>query len=273
MTRLARKLASGGFPVTLEVTPPRGARADILLRRARLLGDAADALNVIQRPERLSSLDASGLLLDAGLEPVWHVTNRGRSRGELAVELERARELGVGGVLVIRGEHAAADKSDTPRLRELVAWVCEVLPGALVGATLNPYGPRQRVLRNLAQKLDAGARYVQTQPVFEPRVLDPFVERLRARAGRTCIVAMLMPLLSLDDALRLRTRIGVPVPDALLARLDAGGEPAGWDAVGETVAALRACGGIDGLAVMTLQADAAPRVGLRLRALLEAAAD
>lgn len=272
MTRLARKLARGAFPVALEVTPPRVARADILLRRASLVGDAADAVNVIARPERLDSLEASRLLLAAGLEPVWHLTSRGRSRDELWVEIERARELGIGGVLVVRGEHDAADKPDTPRLRELVARLCESLPHALVGATLNPYRPRERVLRNLLPKLDAGARYVQTQPVFDPRVLDPFVGPLHARVPHTGLVAMVMPLLSLDDALRLRARIGVPIPDALLARLEAGGEPAGWDAFAETLEALRAHGGVDGLAVMTQMADSPPSVGLRLRALLAAVA-
>ena len=261
MTTFERKLARGEFPIALEITPPRGPRADILLRRARLLGDLPDAVNAIERPERLSSLDASKLLLGAGLEPVWHLTSRGRSRGELETQIEHAATRGISCVLCIRGEHEAADKSDTPRLRELIERVAEAMPRVLVGATLNPHGgPRQRVLANLLGKIRAGARFVQTQPVLAPQELTPFAEELKARAPETALVAMVIPLLSVGDALRLRTRLGTPLPRGLLERLHAGGAAAGWQAFGETLGALRESALVDGVAVMTLQAD--PHAGV-----------
>jgi 5,10-methylenetetrahydrofolate reductase len=171
-------------------------------------------------------------------------------------------------VLCIRGEHQAVDKSDTPRLRELIGHVCEVLPDALVGATLNPYGPRRRVLENLLPKLRAGASYVQTQLLFDLATLVPFAEEVKAHAPLTRIVPMVMPLLSLDAALRLRERIGIPLPPALLAHLEAEGEPGGWAALRETVRALRASPLVDGVAVMTLEADPPSAVGRMLRAIL-----
>ncbi|MBE0612003.1 MAG: hypothetical protein IH609_21665, partial [Dehalococcoidia bacterium] len=55
----AEKLDAGQFAVALEITPPQRDLPKVLLRRARLLGTAAQAINVIQRPGRQSSLDAS----------------------------------------------------------------------------------------------------------------------------------------------------------------------------------------------------------------------
>ena len=105
------------FGVALEITPPREPRSDVLLRRARLLGPLARAVHVIQRPGRLSSLDASIELERAGIEAVWHVTNRGRTRAELEAEIERAAAAGLRAALVVRGEGDQADRDDTPSLR------------------------------------------------------------------------------------------------------------------------------------------------------------
>ena len=57
-------------PVTLEITPPREPRPRVLLRRARLLAGHTDAVNVIERPDRQSSLDAALTLRAEGIEPV-----------------------------------------------------------------------------------------------------------------------------------------------------------------------------------------------------------
>ena len=269
MTAFERKLRTGEFPIALEITAPRGPRADILLRRARLLGDLPDAVNAIERPERLSSLAASKLLIAAGLEPVWHLTSRGRSRGDLETEIEHAAASGISCVLCIRGEHDAADKSDTPRLRELIERLCEAMPRALIGATLNPHGgPRERVLANLLGKIRAGARFGQTQPVLALADLEPFAAEVKARAPATRIVAMVIPLLSVGDALRLRARLGTPLPPGLLDRLEADGEAAGWAAFRETTAALRARPQVDGVAVMTLRADPEPGMALILASIL-----
>ena len=78
--RFAQKLEAGKFAVTLEITPPKKRLDDVLLRRARLLGAHADGVNVIQRPNRLSSLDASLLLRAHGLDPACG-TVAGQGRG------------------------------------------------------------------------------------------------------------------------------------------------------------------------------------------------
>ncbi|MEJ5221060.1 MAG: hypothetical protein WHT63_03510 [Tepidiforma sp.] len=82
--RFLDRLAAGEFAVALEITPPQRHLPKVLLRRARLLGDAADAVNVIQRPDRQSSLEASLELLAAGIDPVWHLAARGETRASVA---------------------------------------------------------------------------------------------------------------------------------------------------------------------------------------------
>ena len=129
-----------GFFVALEITPPRELRPGILLRRARLLGDLVSRVHVIQRPGRMSSLEASLLLADAGFEPVLHLVNRGRTRQDIDAELRQARAGGIERVLCIRGEGDDKDQATTPRIHEVVARLRGSWPSASVGVTVNQYG-------------------------------------------------------------------------------------------------------------------------------------
>ncbi|MCZ6464758.1 MAG: methylenetetrahydrofolate reductase [Proteobacteria bacterium] len=254
----------GAVPLTLEITPPRAARPEILRRRARLLGSRAAAVNAIQRPDRMTSLEASIRLKATGLDPVWHLATRGRGGAEVRTEIEAAADAGLDLALCIRGDHAAADEIDTPRVRDAVSWVREAIPTAGIGVTLNPYGPRDRVLANLVRKLEAGADFVQTQPVFSPEPLRPFAEALRRRVPGVRLVPMVMPLVTLRAAEHLRKRLGLPLPVALLRALETGGEDAGWRAFEDTLVSLRESGLADGFAIMTLETDPPARFQARL---------
>jgi len=260
------------FGVALEITPPREPRVDVLLRRARLLGPCADAVHVIQRPGRLSSLDASLALERVGIAAVWHVTNRGRTRAELETEIERAAHVGLRAALVVRGEGDAADRDDTPTLRALVARIDEAIPGARIGVTLNPYLERERALANLWPKLEAGAAFIQTQPVFECSTLCAVAERIRARAPAVAIVPMVIPLVSASAAEKLALRLRLPLPAAFIARLASGGAEAGWELFTQTLRELRASGLADGVAVMTQEMDPPAAFGDEIRRALERSA-
>src|SRR5690606_6152593 len=132
------RLREGSFPVALEITPPKKPLPRVLLRRARLLGEDPVAVNVIQRPERQSSLDASLTLLEAGFDPVWHMVVRGETRDSLAQNLARAAKGGIRNVLCIRGDNPPAEAAELT-IKAAVGMACELLPGATVGATLNQY--------------------------------------------------------------------------------------------------------------------------------------
>jgi methylenetetrahydrofolate reductase (NADPH) len=267
---LADSLAAGRFTVALEITPPKNSLPRVLQRRARLLGDAPGAINVIQRPGRQSSLEAAVELRTAGIEPVWHLVTRGRSRASLEADLASAHAAGIHNILCIRGDHDTAEP-DQLTIRD----TCEAASrnaDALVGATLNQYvADRAAVLRNLLPKLRAGARYVQTQPVFDLDALRPVAESVLDASPDTRIVAMAMPLTSLEAATRIESRLGVALPPSIRARLSSGDEDAPWHAFAETLAALVESPLVSGVALMTFEIDAPPETAARMLAALRAA--
>jgi len=134
--RFRRRLEEGKFALALEILPPQRPLPKVLLRRATLLGDAVQAVNVIQRPGRQSSLEASLHLQAAGIEPAWHLVTRGRSRAEVAADLRLAADGGIRQVLCILGDHTAQESSDPIAIRDAIALACEALGDGIVGATL-----------------------------------------------------------------------------------------------------------------------------------------
>lgn len=265
----SERLFGGGFPVALEITPPQRPRPGVLLRRARLIDGLACAINVIQRPDRQPSLDASIALSVEGLEAVWHLVARGLAAEELDAQLTIARAGGIRNVLCIRGDHGGPEAADALTVKRVVERTVAALPDACVGATANQYQPdRAAVLRNLLPKLKAGARYVQTQPVFDAGQLAPLVAAIREAAPGTKVVAMAMPLLSLEAAAKIEARLGIALPAETRARIGEGAE-GGWAAFEATLAGLVACGDVDGVAIMTFEMDAPDGMGERIRAALE----
>jgi len=263
----ARGLREGTCPVALEITPPRQLGRTVLLRRAALLGDYCSAINVISRPERVSSLDASIALASGGFAPAWHLAVRDKSREEVAGQLGRARAAGLTQVLVLKGESAGPGAL---LVRDAVEMTVAALTGALVGASFNQYAAdADRELGNLAGKLRAGARYVQTQPVFELASCEPLLTQAR-HAGAEHSVAMVMPLLQPDAVNRIEARLGLRIPESLRRAIDAGPEAA-WEAFADNLGRLVASPLVDGVAVMTFEMDPPAEVGERVVAALRQA--
>lgn len=263
--RFYRRLEEGRFAVALEILPPQRSLPKVLLRRARLLEGAAQAINVIQRPGRQSSLDASLALRREGVEPAWHLVTRGRPRAEILADLQAAAEGGIDQVLCILGDHASPDVPDSPSIREAIAMTRNSLPGAFVGATLNQYGrDREAVLGNLLPKLRAGAAYVQTQPVFESSLLGPYALSIAGELSETRIIAMAMPLLNMNAAERIQERLGIRLPDSLREVLATGDEDSAWGAFRATLEQLVSAPFVDGVAIMTFEGDAPPETGIRI---------
>ena len=270
--RFRRRLEDSKFALALEILPPQKPLPTVLMRRARLLEDLAQAINVIQRPGRQSSLEASLALNAQGIEPAWHLVTRGRSRDDLEADLAAAASGGIDQVLCILGDHAAAMGTEGVTIRDAIAMASEALPQALIGATLNQYGKDQEaVLRNLLPKLRAGATYVQTQPVFQPSAVEPYARAIAAASSETRVIAMAMPLLSLEAGMRIEERLGIRLPDALREVLAGGDEALAWSAFAATLEALVAAPYIDGVAIMTFEGDAPPESGARITEALRSA--
>ncbi len=242
----------GEFPVSLEITPPRAAKPAVLLRRARLLEACTATVNVIQRPDRQSSLEAALELKRNGFEPIWHLTTAGRTVEGIADDVARARAAGVSHVLCLRGDHVAEQPG--PPVAEAIALVRELAPEMAVGAALDQYHDDDHATRLLADKLRAGATSVWTQPVFELAPLlraAAFVKAVRRDAH---VVAMAMPLLTPQSLDAVSERLRIPAPEELRRRIAAGEEEA-WAAFAETLATLARVDLAGAVAIMTYRAD------------------
>lgn len=245
--------------VVLEITPPRKPDPAVLLRRAEALAGSADAVNVIQRTGRMSSLDASLVLADAGMSPVWHLTTRGRTEPTIRQELQRAALGALPAVLCLRGDHDAPDVPERLTLRECVALARALLPNARVGVTLNPYIQGEGVWKNLLGKLEAGAHFVQTQPVFETDTLRPFAEAIRESFPSVDVLPMVMPLTNEQVACHLSQRLAIPIsPEAV-----------GMKPFEQIVRQLARDPLYAGFAVMTPQMDPSPEMMRQIGIILE----
>ncbi len=270
--RFMDRVAAGRFAVALEITPPQRHLPRVLLRRARLLGDAAQAINVIQRPERQPSLEACLELKAAGLEPVWHLVARGTTREEVAAAAARAEAGGIEQVLCIAGDHQGRADEPSITVRAAIGVVREVMPAAVVGATFNQYArDSEAALRNLLPKLAAGASYIQTQPTFDTAQLERQVAAVYVEAGEVTTIAMAMPLLTAEAGERIAERLRLTLPDRLRDVLATGNERAAWEYFEATLAGLVESGRIAGVAIMTFEMDPPPETGERVVAALERA--
>ena len=265
---LRAKLASGHFPVGLEITTPRQLSPTILLRRAQALDGASDSVHVVQRPDRQASLDASAMLADLGIDAVWHLVNRGRSRRAIREDLTRAALRDIRALVCMRGDHIASDLADTPSLSETVRMARTALPEALIGATANQYGERSRVLPNLLAKLRQGADFVLFQPAFIMADYERLAREIRSRSHSTYLLPTLMPVLSSDAAVRIEKRLRIRLPSSLHRDLRAGGEEAGWDHFEAALRTLAEGPWADGCAIATSLADPPRYIMDRIRVVI-----
>ncbi len=263
-------LSSGEVALALEITPPQKMLPRVLQRRAHLLGESVDVINVIQRSDRIPSLDAAIALQQSGTDAVWHLATRGSTFEELAAQAARAREGGLRHVLCLLGEHAATAPAGAkgPTVRDSVALLREQLPGACLGVTFNQYAAEQpKALANLVAKLNAGADYIQTQPVFNPSDFLATVRTIRAEHPGIPVVPMVLPLLSLDAVDRIQERLRITIPLEYRAAI-AEGPGRAWEAFAGVVSGLVASGQVNGLAVMTFQMDAEAEDGRHIARIL-----
>ncbi len=245
-SRLEAVLRSGRLAVTAELGPPRTAEASVVRQRGDLLRGCADALNVTDNQSaivRMSSLAACRVLVEQGLEPVMQMTCRDRNRIAMQSDLLGAYALGIRNILCLTGDHMASGNHpharkvfdlDSINLIALVRGLNEgrfecgeelrPAPHFFVGAVENPFAPPYefRPFR-LKKKADAGARFIQTQMIFD-------VPRFREFMARCCdlgldrrlyILAGVGPLKSPRMARFMRDRLpGCQVPDEIVKRME-----------------------------------------------------
>ena len=250
---LQEKLAAGRFVITAEVTPPASAARGDFLAKALPLRDVADAVNVTDgagaRPH-LAAVTAAAMLVEAGIEPVLQFTCRDRNRIALQSDLIAAAASGVRNLLMLRGDDpSAGDQPDAKPVfdldpRQLLETARRLrdtgeLPSGrkiggradfFLGGADNPIDPPPGwEPKSLAGKLAAGAQFVQTQFCMDAGVVRRYVARLAEHgiAGKAALIIGVVPLRSVKSARWIKEKLyGAIIPDALIARLEAAGDPA-----------------------------------------------
>ncbi|MDI6873327.1 methylenetetrahydrofolate reductase [Candidatus Solincola sp.] len=281
-TRLAAALRSGRFAVTCDLHPPRGTRMDDFSREALLLAPLADAVFVTESPgarPRVSSLAGCILLRELGVEPVLQLTCIRSNRIALKSELLGAAAWGIYNLLLLGGDPArlgdhpeAVDVRclGTPGLIALAAGMRkggpEVEGGSpgipfLIGAAVDHRGGRAELERARA-KLEAGADFLVTQPVFDAAAFAGWWEEARAVLREPSLLAGVLVLGSARAARFLSGGLpGVEVPGEVILRLEKAANPdlEGAALAAETARALREIPGLSGIHFM----KAAPAESVR----------
>ena len=238
-----RKIAEGSFVTSIEITPPKGWRAEELLRQCRRIQAAqADTVNVLDHPHahaRMSALPAAMLIeREVGVETIVHYPCRDRNMTRMISDLLGAAAAGLHNLLLVTGrpptmgpytDSTASLDIDSIGLTNVVHGLNRgVDPGGnaigvptrfVIGARVNQVALDQdREAGRLKWKVDAGVDFVITQPVFDAGRLHAFLERVPDVS--VPLVASLRPLTSLREAEFLHNEVpGVHIPEEIMSRM------------------------------------------------------
>ncbi len=242
-SRYAAKLARGEFLTAVEIVPPKGVDPTPMYQQCRALRDAGvDAVNVPDGPRAQSRMGAllSGLMIEreVGIEAVVHYACRDRNLLGMLSDLLGAAAAGLRNLLLVTGDPpkmgpypdaTAVFDIDSIGLTNLVARLNRGLdPGGnpigaptrfVIGVGVNPAAPDlEHELKRFHWKVEAGAEFAITQPVFDLNQLDRFLKRIDA--FRIPIIGGIWPLVSLRNAEFLANEVpGVTVPAEVLKRM------------------------------------------------------
>jgi methionine synthase / methylenetetrahydrofolate reductase (NADH) len=243
-SRLKRKLADPAeFVVTAEIEPPRGVDVSSAIEGAKTLkACGADAVNVTDNPMarlRMSSIAVAAVLQrETGLEAIAQITTRDRNILGLQSDLLGAAGLGLKAILCLGGDPLKI--GDYPQAKQVsevdVLGLLRITRGLnggadlagnaigsptsfAVGCAANPAASDlDTECSKLAAKIDAGATFAQTQPVYDVVSLERFLERPEAR--RIPVWIGLIPLRSLKQTLFFANEVpGIVVPEAIQRRM------------------------------------------------------
>jgi len=245
-SRLEKILASGQMAVTSECGPPRGSDPDAITKKAELIKDHVDAINITDNQTsvtRLCSLAACIRIKLMGLEPVLQMVTRDRNRIALQSDILGAASYDIANILCLSGDHQSfgdcaqgqnVHDLDSMQLVQTVRHMRDEgkflggddikrPPQMFVGAAANPFAdPFEIRVPRLAKKIKAGAEFIQTQCIYN---LDKFEEWMKLARDRglheqVYILAGMTPMKSAGMAKYMKNRVpGMDVPDALVKRL------------------------------------------------------
>ncbi|MGH9453681.1 MAG: bifunctional homocysteine S-methyltransferase/methylenetetrahydrofolate reductase [Terriglobia bacterium] len=245
-SHLGEKLARGEFAVLIEMIPPKGCDATRELEGARFL--ESHGVGVLNVPDgqgstaRMSAQTLATLLQErAGIEALLHYSCRGRNILSIQSDLLGAYALGIKNILAVTGEPSqfTAYPGATTVLDVDSIGLVNILSnlnrgldiggnplgtptGFLIGVRANPgHLKLDEEVRRFEYKVEAGANFAITQPIFDPRQLEQFLKRIEvAGALPVPILAGILPLTSFRNAEFLNNEVpGISVPQEILDRM------------------------------------------------------
>ena len=283
-SRLEKILESGAFAVTSECGPPRGSDPEVVREKGELLRGHVDAVNVTDNQTsvvRMSSIAASVILKQMGLEPICQMTTRDRNRIAIQSDLLGAAALGMTNLLCLSGDHQRFGDHPTAKnvydidsiqlihtvhqMREEGKFIngeeIKTPPKFFIGAAANPFAdPFAIRVPRLAKKAAAGVDFIQTQCIYN---MDKFKEWMKGVVDRGLhekvkILAGVTPMKSVGMAQYMKRSVpGMDVPDAIIKRLrDAGKGNAATEGVKfcvEQIQELKEMEGVAGIHLMAIE--------------------
>ena len=281
-SNLQKILESGAFSVSAEIGPPMSADADIVIDKARELKGIVDAANVTDNQTavvRMSSIAASYLAHMNGVEPVVQMTCRDRNRIAIQSDLLGAYALGLRNLLVLSGDHQIFGNhpqsknvydvdsiqllSSLNKMKEESLFMsgspCKFPAKFFLGATVNPFAdPEELQMIRLRKKIKAGARFVQTQAIYDVKKFEEWMEKARSfdLHKKAYILAGIVVNKSLKSLEMTGLVPGMLVPEELIDRMRGAGkenyEKEGIGIALELIEGLRKIEGVSGIHIMAI---------------------
>ncbi len=251
-SRLWQKLRSGQFVLSVEIDPPKGVALDRIFEQVdRLIASGrVDVVDINSGTLARVGMDAmmlAGALEARGVETIPHLTTRDMNIIGLQATLLGAWSVcGVRNVLALTGDPPSlGDHPETSgvyevdsiglvrvlaRLNAGTDWAGKQLGGATnftIGVAVNPVADDlDYEIERFRRKIDAGAHFAMTQPLFDPAYWEAFVQRLGGRPPIPVLVGI-WPLTSFKQAVRLHNEVpGIVIPPSVLGQLEQAGAAA-----------------------------------------------
>jgi len=242
MSKLEQALESGRFVVTGEIGPPKGVDLDKCLHDAETLREHVTAINVTDLQSavlRIGSLAVSTRLVERGIEPIFQLTCRDRNRLALQSDLLSAWALGVENTLCLTGDHPVLGDDteakpvydlDSVQLlkaastlnggHDMAGHELESVPSFFLGAVVAPASESlEPQIIKMKKKIEAGARFFQTQAIYEPNKFEHFMNSVQRY--RVPIIAGIVILKSAAMAKFMNANVaGISVPESIIREME-----------------------------------------------------
>ena len=241
-SRLGAKLARGEFATMVEIVPPKGIDITKEIEGAKFLKSVGvDAVNIPDSPRASARMSNQALSLliqqEVGIDAILHYTCRDRNVLGIQSDLLGAAAVGIRNLICITGDPpkmgnypdaTAVFDVDAIGLVNIVHNLNRGLDlgsnpigtgtGFVIGVGANPgLTDLDEEIRRFEYKVEAGAEYAVTQPVFDLKLLENFLRRIEH--CRIPVIAGIWPLVSVRNAEFMKNELRVSVPDSILARM------------------------------------------------------